>query len=272
MSAGVSARPTKAPDPVWWEDERQDRARYERWLEAADARQIEMARQAREMNTWIRESNTRHGTRISELTSACTTTGLDVRERQLIDLDARYATPEQIRFFETALCDRAAKAGVDVFWGATTRGGSAWRGLARIEVPRPTCEALFAVGLHEIGHVVAPDADHTVLRCASKPGARKVICPLGEVAAWRSAKASAGPLWGAKAQRECDRCLATYAPYATRAELAEFATVMSPEAVRRLMFPALAAREARLRALGIGRRAPSLALRLRQLQALGLSG
>lgn len=88
----------------------------------------------------------------------------------------------------------------------------------RAHVPAVTNDQTYAVFLHEVGHVVSPEADSRQYRHAVEKiddSARQaLLSPLGEIGAWRFAVTHA-LTWSAEMQAEMYRCLSSYVPTAT---------------------------------------------------------
>ncbi len=157
---------------------------------------------------------------------------LRIRERfrEAMSVFSDWRTDRRRRHVEAL----AREHSITVVWGSTPFGGTAWPTQTVRVVYLPTgrdgllTDALYAVALHEIGHIVSPAANEPGLR-EDKYDDGMPMRPLSEPRAWRWAREHAQPRWTMEMQRELDDSLGTYVRYATPEELLEFAAEMTPD-------------------------------------------
>ena len=102
-------------------------------------------------------------------------------------------------------------------------------------VPCVTNEATYATFLHEVGHVVSPEADARQFSYRleeNSNGSKSLISPAAEVGAWRFAVANARPRWTRGMQDEMFRCMKSYAADATDDERFDIVVCISQSAFR----------------------------------------
>jgi hypothetical protein len=135
---------------------------------------------------------------------------------RLVARNIHYRTPAHKRMAEHAV-ELALTHGV-VIERARIHEMAAVTARRCIKTPPVTNVQTYVACLHELGHVVDPEADGRQQRYLDAPEQR--IAPRAEVAAWRFAVRTAYT-WSSEMHDEAVRCLSSYAGHATTAERVE---------------------------------------------------